>query len=480
MKSLAENHQGELQQGQTAQIEQDKQHQAEITQFKGQLDEQEKKFQDLEVVIRRGKQQWQGTFDAVDDLIILTDEAGVILRCNRATGEAFQLGYTQIIDRGIDDLFANVSESIRGMIPGEIKQIKDPRAEIWYEISKNHLLIDGRQEGWVYIFRNVTVQKQALREQQRLAHYYELLVNNNPVAIVTFNLEGRIIDCNPAFESLFLYSKREALGWKDDLLISPTDLISETHLMAETLREGETVHRITQRKRKDGSLLDVEVFWIPVILSGKQVGSLGLYHDVSELVRSQESDTEELEQAATETAQVLYDKVQEEGFHLVAPLRSKQRRIRSWRLSLLRSSFRAGVEEQVGELQQSGSCGYCRNCQETIDPGREIEGIGPVYAQKLLEIGVKTTEDLLERGRDRKGRDFLVEKSGISASHVLRWVNMADLMRIHGIGEEYSELLEKAGVDTVGCAPAMPIICLMPGPGKRSHNWSGEFPIYPR
>jgi predicted flap endonuclease-1-like 5' DNA nuclease len=79
----------------------------------------------------------------------------------------------------------------------------------------------------------------------------------------------------------------------------------------------------------------------------------------------------------------------------------------------------------------------------------KIEGIGLVYAQKLLEVGIKTTDDLLNQGKSRKGREELVEKTGISSLLILKWVNMADLMRIKGVGEEYSELLERAGVDTV-------------------------------
>jgi predicted flap endonuclease-1-like 5' DNA nuclease len=78
-----------------------------------------------------------------------------------------------------------------------------------------------------------------------------------------------------------------------------------------------------------------------------------------------------------------------------------------------------------------------------------IEGIGPIYAAKLKEIGIFTTADLLQQGASRKGREDLVEKSGLSPRLVLKWVNMADLMRISGVGEEYSELLEAAGVDTV-------------------------------
>ncbi len=82
-------------------------------------------------------------------------------------------------------------------------------------------------------------------------------------------------------------------------------------------------------------------------------------------------------------------------------------------------------------------------------PIETIEGIGAVYAAKLKEIGILFVADLLEAGASRKGREGLVEKTGISAALMLKWVNMADLMRISGVGEEYSELLEAAGVDTV-------------------------------
>lgn len=78
-----------------------------------------------------------------------------------------------------------------------------------------------------------------------------------------------------------------------------------------------------------------------------------------------------------------------------------------------------------------------------------IEGIGPVYSEKLAEAGIKTTEKLLKEGASRKGRGEIAKATGIDEKKVLRWVNMADLFRIKGVGEEYSDLLEAAGVDTV-------------------------------
>jgi len=78
-----------------------------------------------------------------------------------------------------------------------------------------------------------------------------------------------------------------------------------------------------------------------------------------------------------------------------------------------------------------------------------IEGVGPVYAGKLKAAGVPTAEALLEQGLTPAGRKMIAEKSGISDSLILEWVNHVDLFRIKGVEEEYSDLLEEAGVDTV-------------------------------
>ena len=79
----------------------------------------------------------------------------------------------------------------------------------------------------------------------------------------------------------------------------------------------------------------------------------------------------------------------------------------------------------------------------------DVEGIGPTYAKKLVEAGIITTDDLLEAGSTPKGRENLAAKTGISGKLILEWVNLSDLFRIKGVGSEYSDLLEEAGVDTV-------------------------------
>ena len=79
----------------------------------------------------------------------------------------------------------------------------------------------------------------------------------------------------------------------------------------------------------------------------------------------------------------------------------------------------------------------------------EIEGIGPAYAEKLAAASISTTDDLLKLCCDARGRKATAEKTGVSESQLLKWANMADLMRVSGVGRQYAELLEASGVDTI-------------------------------
>jgi predicted flap endonuclease-1-like 5' DNA nuclease len=86
------------------------------------------------------------------------------------------------------------------------------------------------------------------------------------------------------------------------------------------------------------------------------------------------------------------------------------------------------------------------NFQEKVE---FVEGIGPTYGMKLNEAGIETVMDLLRRGATRKGRAELVEATGIANGLIMKWINAADLYRVKGIGKQFGELLEAAGVDTV-------------------------------
>ncbi len=79
----------------------------------------------------------------------------------------------------------------------------------------------------------------------------------------------------------------------------------------------------------------------------------------------------------------------------------------------------------------------------------DIEGIGSTYTKKLSVANIKTTNALLKRGSTPGGKKRNRDVTGIGHKLILEWVNLADLFRIKGVSEEYSDLLEEAGVDTV-------------------------------
>ena len=82
-------------------------------------------------------------------------------------------------------------------------------------------------------------------------------------------------------------------------------------------------------------------------------------------------------------------------------------------------------------------------------PIADLEGIAPEIADTLRSIGIRTTRKLLEKAQSPTGRKLLAEKTGIAEKEILRWANLADRMRIKGVGEDYAELLKAAGVNTV-------------------------------
>ena len=120
---------------------------------------------------------------------------------------------------------------------------------------------------------------------RRQKQYFEELVRNSPVAIVTLDTEHNVVSCNPGFERLYGYPEHEIVGRNLDDLITTEDTRSEA--VAYTTEAGDrAVKGIGRRRRRDGSLVDVEVLAVPVVLDGKRVGMMGLYHDVTELLNA--------------------------------------------------------------------------------------------------------------------------------------------------------------------------------------------------
>ncbi|MGH7645653.1 MAG: GAF domain-containing protein, partial [Gemmatimonadales bacterium] len=123
----------------------------------------------------------------------------------------------------------------------------------------------------------------AARSQQK---YFEELVLNSPVAIVTLDVSHNVVSCNPMFEKLFGYTQAEVVGKNLDDLITTEATRSEAVGYTRQALGSRPVQAISQRRRQDGTLVDVEVLGVPVVVDGERVGLMALYHDITELLKA--------------------------------------------------------------------------------------------------------------------------------------------------------------------------------------------------
>jgi PAS domain S-box-containing protein len=136
----------------------------------------------------------------------------------------------------------------------------------------------------ITILQDITARKHAQLEIERQKQYFETLFHASPVAIVLLSSDFSIFTCSPSFERLFGYEKKNIEGQKLDNLIVPEVERKKAQQYTKDALSGQFVHTIAQRVRKDGTLVDVEIFSAPVRVNGEQVGALALYHDISDLV----------------------------------------------------------------------------------------------------------------------------------------------------------------------------------------------------
>ncbi len=185
--------------------------------------------------------------------------------------ELGQLGST------FNAMAARLQETLAGL---EQELVQRTRAQEELRHHQEHLeeLVNARTA-------ELAEQKEAVqREKQSL----ESLITNSPVAIVVMSLDLKVVSWNPAAERLFGYTQAEATGKSiDDLVIAPT-MQAEARTFSQQTEAGTFIHSFTQRCRKDGSLVDVELLGVPIVLNGEQIGAFAMYHDITELERARQ------------------------------------------------------------------------------------------------------------------------------------------------------------------------------------------------
>jgi len=236
-------------------------------------------------------------FDLSPDAVVVIDPhdpnvSWPVVDCNAAVCEMNGYSREELIGYSIDVLNGTTGteeertlymKNLRnaGTIKIETLHTRKDGTTFPVEVSTMLVTIDGR-ELVIGIDRDVSERKRMEVELLREKQFLETLNQISPVAIVVLDNDGNIVSCNPSFERLFGYASWEIEGENLDALVTSKETIGEARLYTEQARTG-VVHGIGKRLRKDGQLVAVELHGVPVEVYGERVGSLAIYHDITEL-----------------------------------------------------------------------------------------------------------------------------------------------------------------------------------------------------
>jgi two-component system, cell cycle sensor histidine kinase and response regulator CckA len=173
--------------------------------------------------------------------------------------------------------------------------------EFEVEISTYPIAYEGR-EAVLAVAQDLTARRRT--EELGAAHdaYLNALTENNPTALVVLDSKGRVQKCNPAFERLFQYTQSEMVGKDLDLFIAPDGSEAEAKDLTRRVVAGATVRISARRRRSDGALVDVQLTGVPLIVHGRQIGTFGMYEDITE-----RKNAERAQRAAEQRLRTLFD-----------------------------------------------------------------------------------------------------------------------------------------------------------------------------
>jgi len=241
---------------------------------------------------------WGTVLQSAANAVVITDADGVVEWVNPAftmiTGYTYRDAInnpTNLLRSGIheDHFYDNLWATVKSgdVWQGELVNRRSDGSLYDEDMTITPL---ANEKGEIYKFiaikQDVTERKKAEAEVLRQNRFFETLVQVNPIAVVMLDLEHKVVDCNISFENLFGYSKREVIGKNlDDLIVQKEEYASATQYTRQ-VEDGAVIHHKTKRKRKDGSLVDVELFALPVVVGEEKVALFALYHDISDLVNA--------------------------------------------------------------------------------------------------------------------------------------------------------------------------------------------------
>ncbi len=279
------------------------------------------KRKQAEAALQESENVFRGFLEQSEDAIILTNEQGAVIQWSKGAEKITGYSHNESIGKLLWDVQFQLalnefksSETYQRLKTGLQAVLQTGQGSIL-----NHLLEfeiqrpDGTRittqilafpiqtdKGFMVgsILRDITLLKQAETGLLREKKFLEALNLNSPAAIVVLDDRDNIVSCNPAFERLYGYGSAEIIGKNLDSLIATQETIGEANNSTRQSMTG-PVHLISKRHRKDGSSVDVEIFAVPILVGNVTVATLGIYHDISELVRARQ-EAEQANRAKSE------------------------------------------------------------------------------------------------------------------------------------------------------------------------------------
>lgn len=248
--------------------------------------------------VRQSEERLRHLIDNADDMIFQTDPVGNLEFINPTAAKVLKYKESELLGRKFQELIpadarpsavAFYSNQVNEKIPNtyyELPFLAGDGTEVWIGQNVQLTIESGRVVSLQAIARDITQRRKVEMQLAQEKLFFESLVDISPVAIVWLDLEERITSCNPAFEKLFGYRREEVIGFPLDPLISTDATLSEAHNYTKMALSGTLAHGHSQRCKKDGSILEVEIFGVPLNIESRCVGVLALYHDITELVEA--------------------------------------------------------------------------------------------------------------------------------------------------------------------------------------------------
>ncbi len=187
----------------------------------------------------------------------------------------------------------NFLNSIRkhGTTPTGVGHVRHHRknGEIFDVEVTSRTISFGGKDAVLVVTQDISARRAAEQKLAEHAAFSSALTENSPLAIVALDLNRQVQTCNSAFERLFGYSLAEIAGKELDSLIAPRGEQGEMMGLVQRVMTGETIRLVGKRRRRDGSLVDVRIIGVPLIVSGKQTGTFGIYEDITDRGRAEKA-----------------------------------------------------------------------------------------------------------------------------------------------------------------------------------------------